>query len=123
MSGDLTGLCLCMYYPDNMICYRNIHRMNNKALPEAFRQYKNAIQLFKLYNSDEYTYDWTILNFNQTFTSRQTTFMAFKSNKTQVGINLMANRMSALNGKIPFDWLNQSLTSFKVKCKRLFLTY
>ena len=111
-----------MYYPDNMISYRNIYRMNNRALSEAILLYKNTIQLFKLYNTNEFTYDWTILNFNQIFTSRQTTFMAFKSNNTKVGLNLLANRLSTLNGKIPFDWLNQSLTSFKIKCKSLFLT-
>ena len=38
----------CMSYSDNMISYRNIHKMNNRALPEAIMLYKYAIQLFKL---------------------------------------------------------------------------
>ena len=54
----------CMYYPDNMISYRNIQKMNNRALPEAIMLYKYAIQLFKLYNTNEFTFDWTVLNFN-----------------------------------------------------------
>ena len=41
--------------------------------------------------------------------------------KIKVGLNLMPNRLSILNGKIPFYWLNALLSSFKQNCKRLFL--
>ena len=61
------------------------------------------IPLFKLYNANENN-DWTLLNFNQTFTSRQTTFTILRSNLTK--INIVANRLSIINGKIPFTWLN-----------------
>ena len=111
----------CMYHPDNMISYFNIHKMNNRATPEAILYYKLAIQLYKLYNSNVDTYDWVLLNSNQIFTSRQMTFMAFKSNTTKVGLNLLVTRLSILSGKIPLCWLNESMTSFKLKCKRSFL--
>ena len=52
--------------------------MNNRAMPEAIMHYKHAIQLFKIYSSKEFTLNWLLLNFNQIFTSRQTTFKAFK---------------------------------------------
>ena len=110
-----------MYHPDNMISYLNIHKMNNRATPKAILHYKLAIQLYKLYNSNLYTYDWVLLNSNQSFTSRQTTFMAFKSNTKKVGLNLLANRLSILSGKITLSWLNESVTSFKLKCKRCVL--
>ena len=90
-------------------------------MPDAIMHYKCALQLFKVYNTNDYTFDWTVMNFNQIFTSRQTRFMLLKTNRTKVGLNLMANRFSILNGKIPFLWLNESNTSFKLKCKRLFL--
>ena len=54
--------------------FKNIHVMNNRAPPEAILSYKLAIQLFKLYNSNEHTYEWFMLNANQVLTSRQTTF-------------------------------------------------
>ena len=31
------------------------------------------------------------------------------------------NRLSVLNGKIPLDWLNSTIDTFKVKCKNLML--
>ena len=110
-----------MYYPDNMISFEHIHKMNNRAMPNAIMLYKHAIQLYKIYNATEYTIDWSILNFNQIFTSRQNSFMMLKSNEKKVGINILANRLSILNGRIPFEWLNCSLPSFKMHCKKLFL--
>ena len=41
--------------------------------------------------------------------------------KIKVGLNLMPNCLSIPNGKIPFYWLNASLSSFKQNFKRLFL--
>ena len=110
-----------MYYPDHMLSFVNIHKMNNRALPESFMTYKTAIQLYKLYNSNIYSKDWVDLNFNQILTSRQTTFMILKTNKSKVGLNTIPNRLSILNGLIPLLWLNNTLDTFKVKCKKMFL--
>ena len=76
-----------------------------------------------IYSSNDYTHDWVLLQKNHIFTTRQTTFMAFKSNNTRVGKNILGNRLPILNGKIPFNWLNESLMTFKMKCKNLLLTY
>ena len=112
----------CMYYPDSMISFENIHTMNNRAMPEAFMSYKLAIQLHKLYNVESPSLDWTTLNFNQILTSRQTNFLISKSNLHKVGMNILPNRFSVLNGKIPLSWLNYSLNRFKINVKKLLLT-
>ena len=70
-------------------------------MPNAIMLYKCAIQLFKIYNANAYMFDY-LINFNQT-TSRQTTFTIVKSNSTKVGLNIIANRLSIINGKIPFN--------------------
>ena len=72
-----------MYYPDNMISFENIHKMNNRAMPEALMTYKTAIQL---YNSDNHSLEWVNLNVNLIITSRQTNFINLKTNSTQVGL-------------------------------------
>ena len=90
-------------------------------MPNEIMIYKHAIQLYKIYNATEFTLNWSILNFNQIITSRQNTFMTLKSNERKVGNNILANRLSILNGKIPFEWLNCSLPSYKVHCKKLLL--
>ena len=100
--------------------YNRVHLTQN-TMPDAIMSYKCAIQLFKLYNANEYTFDWTLLNINQIFTSRQTTFIILKSNLTKVRLNLITNRLSVINRKISFSWLNSTITSFKLHCKKIVL--
>ena len=38
-------------------------------------------------------------------------------------LNLMVNRFKPLNNKIEYTWFNESLNSFKIKCKKLFLQW
>ena len=121
ISVSARAIKSCMFHPDRMTSYENIHKLNNRAMPNAIMLYKSAIQLFKLYNSNEHTYDWTLLNLNQILTSRQTHFSILKSNTTKVGLNILANRLSSINGLIPLLWLNSTLNTFKLHCKRLLL--
>ena len=110
-----------MYYPDRMISFENIHKINNRAMPNAIMLYKTAIQLFKMYNTKEHSWEWIEMNFKQIITSRQMAFATLRANATKVGINQLSNRFHALNGQIPLTWLNGSLDSFKVNCKKKFL--
>ena len=121
LSISARALKVTMYYPDNMISYENIHKMNNRAMPEAFMSYKLAIQLYKLYNSVNHSLEWVSLNLNQILTTRQTNFITLKTNKTKVGLNILSNRLHSINGLIPLTWLNQSICTFKINCKKLLL--
>ena len=111
-----------MYYPDNMISFENIHKMNNRSIPEAFMTHKIAIQLHKLFNASNPTLDWISLNFDQILTTRQTQFLISKSNKHKVGLNILPNRFSVLNGLIPLSWLNYNIDTFKIHIKKLLLS-
>ena len=44
-----------------------------------------------------------------------------KTGKTHFSGLLEYNRLTVLNGQIKLDWLNLSLTAFKLKVKRTFL--
>ena len=44
------------------------------------------------------------------------------SSRIKVGKNILPNRLGVLNNKIKLQWMNQSLETFKLKCKDLFLT-
>ena len=83
--------------------------------------YKLAIQLHKLYNSTTMTDDWISLNVQQNFNGRNNKFQIFTISNYKVGQNLMVNKFKPLNNKIEYNWLNESLNSFKIKCKKLFL--
>ena len=71
ISVSAKAIKICMYYPDPMISYVNIHSMSNRARPEAIMKYKWSLQLFKLYNTTERSLEWTSLNIRPQ-TDRQT---------------------------------------------------
>ena len=121
LSTSARALKICMYFPDPMISFQRIHQMNNRALPEQMMAYKHALLLFKLYNSKIPSLEWMYLNFQQTLTSRQSLFKTMKNNKLRVGNNALANRLTLVNNKIPLNWLNLSVNSFKINCKKIFL--
>ena len=121
ISFSARAIKVAMYYPDSMISFENIHKMNKRATPKTFMTYQCAIQLFKLYNANESSLEWNSLNENQILTTRQTNFLVMKTNNTKVELNILTNRLHILNGIIPLSWLNLSLSAFKLKCKRLLL--
>ena len=47
------------------------------------------------------------------------TYLPFYAYK--VGKNSLANRLTILSNKIPLNWLNMSMDTYKVHCKRIFL--
>ena len=120
ISFSARAIKVAMYYPDSMISFENIHKMNKRATPETFMTYEGAIQLFKLYNANEPSLDWNSLNENQILTTRQTNFLIMKTNNTKVGLNILTNRTHT-EWSIPLSWLNLSFSAFKLKCKRLLL--
>ena len=85
-----------------------------------FTLYKHALVLFKLYNNDTVEEEWISLNLQHQFSIRGNVFQVTKNNKLSMGNNIMINRMSILNNKIPLNWLNLSYESFKLKSKELF---
>ena len=86
-----------------------------------FAKYRLAIQLFKNYNGSNYNEDWQDMNIQQNFIGRNEMFQISDYSKIKVGKNIISNRLTVLNGQINLDWLNLSLTSFKLKVKMKFL--
>ena len=121
LSCSAHALKCCVKYCTRDISFINLHAMYHRATPDQFMLYKNAINLYRLYNERHGSIEWVALNFNQILTSRQTKFMSIKANRKKVGINAIANRFNILNNKIPLTWLNLSFASYKLHCKGLFL--
>ena len=91
-------------------------------MPEKFLLYKTALNLFKQMKCTNYTIEWAALNFNQILTSRQTNFIATRANIKKVGLNAFANRVYILNNRIPLSWFDMSIETFKIHCKKEFLS-
>ena len=121
LSTSTNALKLAYNYRLHFISHIAIHNMARRATPSMLTNYKLALMLYNLYNSVSYSIEWTHLNFEQVFTSRQTCFHINRNNKLIVGMNALSSRLNYINDKIPFDLLNKQYDSFKIDCKRMFL--
>ena len=121
LSASARALKLSQTKQDPMESFYNLHKKCQRALPNQIMEYKHALLLYKIYNTQIPPMDWIELNFNQTLTSRETTFNAIKSNNTKIGNNILSARLTVINKKIKLDDLNLSLDSYKVKYKQVFL--
>jgi hypothetical protein len=104
------------------VSFVDLHKITNRTSPNNVGLYKIAIQLYKTFNLLLPEKEWVRLNWQQTFTSRQMTFKIIRNNKYKVGMNCQSNKFHVLNEKIPLLWLNKSLASFKIECKKLLLS-
>ena len=113
---------MCTKTPDTwMLSYSNLHEMSGRATPNRLMDYKLALQLYRTYNDEIPTQDWISLNLNSILHSRQTKFSVNTTNRYKVGMNILSNRLSHLNGKIDLNWLNSSYNTYKKHCKDRFL--
>ena len=105
-----------------MTSYNRLHSIANRATPEQICQYKHALLLHKIYNDKDQGRDWLALNFNQNFNNRNPKFITTDTSNFKIGKNIASNRLRTLNNKILLADLNDSMTTFKIKMKRLFLS-
>ena len=96
---------------------------NTRILPMKMMKYRLALQLYKLYNTDDYNEGWLDLNFQQNFNGRNNYVQIMDCSRIMIGKNNIVNRLNCVNNCIDYDWLNQSFESFKIKCKNKFLNW
>ena len=101
--------------------HTEIHLLSKRALPDQMLKYKHAISMFKLFNHCQPETEFLQMNFqlNQNPRIKYTNF--FLRQNYDSGKNMLLNRLAHLNDKIEKSWLDQSLNTFKIKCKQLFL--
>ena len=121
LSASAKALKVCVRFGDSGTWFLSLHKMCNRATPNEMMIYKIALTLFKLYNKNFNCVEFVHLNFNQIITGRQSKFRTHKNHNNKVGLNALASRFYYLNDLIPLSWLNLSIDSFKVHCKKMFL--
>ena len=78
--------------------------------------------MHKLFNQCQPDQEFVQLNFQLNQNPRITHANFFLRQNFDSGKNMILNRFTHLNGKIDKAWLELSLNTFKIKCKKLFLT-
>ena len=122
LSASAAPLKMTVSNYTNMMSFNSLHYLNKRATPSQITIYKHALLLHKTYNSTSNNNDWVLLFFNQNFNSRQSKVNFYSRSKYKVGNNILANRFTILNNLIELNQLNLPFETYKVYCKKLFLT-
>ena len=72
LSASANALKICSTWTEDNISFERLHQMNKRATPMKMSMYKLAIQLFKIYNSENASPDWIDLNLQQNLNGRST---------------------------------------------------
>ena len=114
-------MCCLKKSDSKALSYIELHEISGRATPDQLRDYKLSLQLYKTFNNATPTQTWIDLNESSVHTTRQTKFIISNENRLKVGWNILSHRFWNVNGKIDLDWLNLSVNSYKIKCKKIFL--
>ena len=119
-SGN--ALKTCEKYFNQETSFVDLHKKHERATPTQFSKYRHALMLFKTFNKKFPKDVWLDLNFQMINTSRQKHFEVHNLSVYKVGNNILSNRLSCLNKRIELDMLNLSFNSYKILCKKMFLS-
>ena len=92
LSASANAIKLCLKSLPLNTSFVTIHSLAKRATPEQMTNYKHALQLYKLHNSNAMTDDWISLNVQQHFNGRNDKIQFFNIPNYKVGRNLMVNR-------------------------------
>ena len=71
LSASSNAIRTCEYKWDREISFENLHKRNKREIPVKMMSYRHALQLYKVYNSEEWSEewseDWVDLNWQQNF--------------------------------------------------------
>ena len=102
--------------------HTQIHNMTKRALPDQMLKYKHALMLYKLYRQCIPNEEFIGLNFQANLNQRLQYYNFIKRQNYSVGSNILLNRLCCLNNEILQSMTDETYLSYKIKCKKLFLS-
>ena len=91
-------------------------------MPDQYMNYKHALLMYNLIRKCSPDEEFMQLNFQANLNPRIKHQNFFQIQNYNVGHNILIKRLASLNDKIEQSWLSLSYSTFKIKCKSLFLT-
>ena len=123
LSISANALRSCVTNVGFNISFERIHVNRKKSTPRQIMMYQCALNLYKILNFEEVSFE-TVTVLNQLFcTSRQTNFQILRDNHSRIGMNCTANKFYCLNSKIGINCFNLKYVHFKKIAKIQFLKY
>jgi len=98
---------------DKNLSYVNLHKKFNRSTPKIFSIYQTSLNLFHAVKTSPEEVQSVTLN------DRRNTRLSFvKANNYKVGLNLVKNRLHSVTNVIDKKWIDLSLESYKLECKK-----
>ena len=101
--------------------HTEIHSISKRALPDQMLKYKHAIAMYNLFKHCQPENEFLQMNFQLNQNPRINHMNFFSRQRYDCGKNILLNRLAHLNNMVDKTWLVQSIDTYKVKCKQLFL--
>ena len=101
--------------------FSEIHSISKRALPDQMLKYKHAIAMYNLFKHCQPENEFLQMNFQLNQNPRINHMNFFSRQRYDCGKNILLNRLAHLNNMVDKTWLVQSIDTYKVKCKQLFL--
>ena len=101
MAASAAPLKLFSPAYDHMMSYESLHTINNRATPAKVMNYKTSLILHKVYNDKSNLENYIDLFFNQNFNARAELVNFIDKSNYKVGKNIVTNRFTIVNNKIP----------------------
>jgi hypothetical protein len=123
LSASAKALRLTRPLGTTVLSFEELHKVCKQSTPSQIALFKLSIELYKLFNSENVSMNYTRLANQIVVGRRQNFFMCFHQNNYKIGLNFLINKFYHLNGKISLDLFNLNLVGFKYRMKRMFKTY
>ena len=123
LSASAKALRLTRPLGTTVLSFEELHKVCKQSTPSQIALFKLSIELYKLFNSENVSMNYTRLANQIVVGRRQNFFMCFRQNNYKIGLNSLINKFYHLNGKISLDLFNLNLVGFKYRMKRMFKTY
>ena len=105
----------------DLFSFSELHCLFNRASPLEWSNYSNACTLYSVIQTKKPEMMWLKLQENFQINNRTDFFTFKKTNRTKIGLNSFINRIDFLTRQLCFNDFNLSKSTFKIKCKELFL--
>ena len=120
MSASASPLKICYQMYDRSVSFERLHKLMKRPTPNTVMELKHALILHKIYNTETPNNNWIDLFFNQNFNNRNPNANFIDTSRFKQGKNLLINRFTCINNKVPFHALNLKYSAFKRWCKSNF---
>ena len=120
MSASASPLKLCYRMYDRSISFERLHELMKRPTPKTLMEFKHALILHKVYNTEVPNQNWLNLFFNQNFNNRNPKANFIDTSRFKQGKNLLSNRFTCINNRIPYKMFNLKYGAFKIWCKNEF---